>query len=158
MTRRHYGALYLVTPGQPDDPDRWHERVTDTYDDARSHIDVARELWSLAEDDARAGAIAAVVNRGYERDNRTLTAADVDELLALLDGLEGALARTITDENLNLRDEHLARVRQRAQLIDVDEGRGSLASHAVLEGISRVSALRHILRTARERGLDVALD
>ena len=129
MTRRHYGALYLVAPGQPDDPDRWHERVTDTYDD-----------------------------RGYERDNRTLTAPDVDELLALLDGLEDALARTITDENLSLRDEHLARVRQRARLIDVDEVRGSLASYAVLEGNSRVSALRHILRTARERSAHVALD
>src|SRR5262249_31990019 len=93
MTRRHYGALYLVTPGQPD--------VLETYDDARSHIDVAKELWSLAEDDARAGAIANVVDRAYERESRTLVAADIDELLALLDGLEDALARTITDEHLN---------------------------------------------------------
>ncbi|MGH2897920.1 MAG: hypothetical protein ACRDMZ_04545 [Solirubrobacteraceae bacterium] len=158
MTRRHYGALYLVTPGQPDDPDRRHERVIETYEDARSHIDVARELWSLAGDDARAGAIAAVVDRAYERESRTLAAADVDELLALVDGLEDALARTITDKDLNIRDEHLVRVRQRARLIDVDEARGSLASYAVLEGVSRVSALRHILRTARERSMDVALD
>ncbi len=157
MSDRYYGSVYLVTPGEPD-PDRMHERVVDAYDHARSHIDVVKELWSIAGDDARASAIDAIVDHAYERDLPILLAAEVDELLTLIDGLEDALTRTVVDEDLYIRPEQMAYVRQHARLIDVGEERGPLTKYGVMEGLSRVRAIRNILREARSRGLDVALD
>ena len=158
MTRRYYGTLYLVTPGEQLDPERMYEDVVETYPDGTSHIDVARELWSLAGDGARAAAIHEVVLRGRGRDSKKLHADDLEQLLGLLAGLDDALTRTIADGNLEIRPERMAEVRRQARLIDVDEARGDLAKYAVMEGMTRVDTLRDLLSEALERGLDVALD
>lgn len=158
MSDRYYGALHYLDPRKSDDIERLHDRVVDTYDNARSHIDVAGELWQLTGDVARADAITALVRGALGRDIPTLLPEEVDQLLELMTGLEEALKRTILDENMNIRPERMPDVRQRAELIDVRENRGELAMYAVLEGLSRVQAARNILKEARERGLDVGID
>lgn len=154
MTRDHYGTFYMVTPSSPRDSDC----VVETIEYGRSHLDVAKELWTMAGDVARVRAIDAIVYRAFEREDRAVVAADIDELLALLDGLDQRLGETILDERQQVRPERMAHVRRRAVLVNVSEARGPLAAFGVLEGMSRVSELRTMLRTARERGLDVALD
>ena len=154
----YYGTLYLVTPGGTSDPERMHEDVVETYQHGRSHIDVAKELWSLAGEDAPAKAIDAVVDHAYERAPHVLVAAEIDELLGLLSGIDDVLRRTVVDNDLKIRPERMPEIRRRARLIDAGEERGDLASGAVWEGLTRVWALRNILKEARDRGLDVALD
>lgn len=158
MNPQYYGPLYLVTRGGTSNPEARHEDVVETYRHGRSHIDVAKELWSLAGDAARAEAIAAIVDRAFDRDIPVLFAVDINEMLELLDGMEEALKRTIVDDKMVIRPERMSEVRQRAQLIDVDEERGKLAEVAVMEGVARVSQLEDIFKAARDRGLDVALD
>src|SRR6266571_9000664 len=108
--------LYLIMRNGPTDADIAHEGVVKTLRDGRTHIDVAKELWSLAGDDARASAIADVVSRAFRREDPVLFAEDIEQMLALLDGdrLEQALKRTITDDKMFIRPERMSEVRQRA--------------------------------------------
>ena len=154
----YYGPLYLIKRGVTSNPEAKHEDVVETYEHGRSHLDVAKELWSMAGDEAKVDAISAVVRRAFGRDDPVLYSADIEELLGLLAELGDVLKRTIVDDDLNIRPERMAEIRMRAKLIDVGEERGKLASAAVWEGLTRVSALRNILKEARDRGLDVALD
>src|SRR5689334_6800822 len=140
MSNRYYGSLYLLTQGG--------EQVVAAYDHARSDIDVAEELWSLAGDRARAAAIAAVVERTAQRDVRRFQPEEVDELLTLLAGLRPALRRTVVDDSMRIPPDRLAHVRQRSRLIDVDHSRGAFAIYGVLDAVSRVEALGNILRNA----------
>lgn len=157
-TTRHYGTLYLVAPGHVLDSDRRQEDVVEAFQYARSHIDVAKELWSLAGEDSHVHAIDEIVDRAYERESRILSGQDIDELLAQFTGLDDALKRTVIDEEMRIRPERMAEVRKHAQLVDVDEARGDLAFRAIWEALTRVWALRNILTEARQRGLDVAVD
>jgi len=152
--------LYLIMRNGPTDADIAHEGVVKTLRDGRTHIDVAKELWSLAGDDARASAIADVVSRAFRREDPVLFAEDIEQMLALLDGdrLEQALKRTITDDKMFIRPERMSEVRQRAHFINIHESRGDAAHYAVMEGLGRLSELESILKEARDRELDVALD
>lgn len=132
--------------------------------DAQRSLALAQELWWLAGNAQRAGAIAEVVERasvqvGPERRlARVLDRYEIRTLLALIEDLDEALKQTIVDDELNIRPERMVEVRRRAELIDVGERRGELASAAVWEALARVWALRNLLEEARERGLDVAID
>lgn len=152
--------LYLIVRGEPSGADTAHEGVVKTFHDGRTHIDVVKELWSLAGDDARADAIAGVISRAFTREDPVLFADDIEQLLGLLDAdrLEAALKRTIVDDEMFIRPERMSEVKQRAHFVDVSESRGDAASYAVMEGLGRLSELESILNEARDRGLDVALD
>jgi len=157
MSDDYYGALYLLAPGPPYERDHLHERVVEAHDHGFSHLDVARELWSLAGDDARADAIADIIDHAFDRDLPILLPEEVDALVALIDPLPDALTKTFVDEGLVILPERMAQVRAHAKLIDVRESRGPLARYGVAEALSRAFAARNILRDARTRGLDVAL-
>jgi hypothetical protein len=157
MSDEYYGALYLVAPGEPHDREHLSERVVESYDHGWSDLDVARELWSLAGDDARANAIRDLIAAAFERDVAVWLPAGVDALVALIDRLPDALARTVTDDQLLVHPERMAHVRPHAQLIDVRDERGELARYGVAEAVTRAFAARNVLHEARERGLDVAV-
>jgi hypothetical protein len=158
MSDEYYGALYLLAPGEPYDRENISERVVEAYDHGRSHLDVAQELWLLAGDGAKANAIADIIAAAFERDLPVLRPEEVDALVALIDPLPDALARTVADDDLFIRPERMAEVRQYPRFIDVREERGELRKYGLIEAVSRAFAARNILVEARERGLDVSLD
>lgn len=151
---RAWGAIHLIRPdwvGEDEDRD---EAVVESYEPARSFLQVAPELWRLAGDDERAAAIKALFERVYEREPIVMYSAEIEELLGLLDGLQDALIGQVVDEqHWRVRPELLPALRVRTKRLDLDQNEGELGFE-----ISGVSWLQKILREARDQGLWVALD
>jgi hypothetical protein len=158
MDKRHGGTWYLVPPGwqrQPDDV--VDDGIEESYEDGRSDLYVAMELWGLAGDAERVKQIDAVLDRAYERPEHILNAADIDELLALLDGLEGRLVGTIVDQQHKTRADQLHELRRRTTMFDLDERPGFDVENSIGEGIGRAQSARENLQHARELGLEILL-
>jgi hypothetical protein len=158
VSRRYWGTIYLIRPDWHGDPEDVADSVVESHRDGPSHIHVAIELWRLAGDEDRARKVEDLLERVNERDNPVLGTAEIEELLQLLAGLETALDRSVVGPDWRVPAERLPELRGRSKLLDLDESRGSLASAGVVEGMSRVDALRNILTDAYDRGLHVSLD
>ena len=153
-----WGSLYLVRPDWDGDDETVDEAVVEECDYAKHFLRVAPELWYLAGHEDRAEAIRSLVFRAYERQQRWLTASEIEELLRLLEGVEDALVGSVVDERWRIPPEQLPELRVRTEYLDLNESRGELAVSGVAEGISHVCSLRTILREALARGLLVSLD
>ncbi|MCG8422161.1 MAG: hypothetical protein MJE77_29920 [Proteobacteria bacterium] len=149
-----WGTIYLMRPdwdGSDEDIDR---AVVEAYEPVKSALDVAMDLWRLAGDHERAAAIEALLEQVYDRDNVTMTKAETEELLRLLDGFEDALFGNVVDkEHWIILPELLPELRACTTYLDLDENNGELG----LE-ISGVLWLQKILREALDRKLLVSLD
>jgi hypothetical protein len=148
------GTLYLVRPGYNGENG---EDVIDAFDHARGNFEAAMELARLAGLDDRAAQIKQVLLRAYSRQPRVLNRQDIDELLALLDGLEDKLVGPVVDKNWLVRPEQLPELRKRTTTLELEESRGDTAIHGVSEGMARIAALRFILQKAKDANLDVAV-
>jgi hypothetical protein len=115
------------------------------------------ELWGLAGDPERIKQIDAVLDRAYQRPEHILEAADIDELIALLDGLEDRLIGTVVDVHRKIRRDQLPELRRRTTMFDLDETPGYVVENALREGMGRVQDVRDNLRHAREAGLEILL-
>jgi len=127
-------------PGGPYDPETITDRVVEAYDHGRSLLDVARELWSLTGDDARAKSITDLISAAYDRELPIWLPAAGDTMVALLDPLPDALAKTGVDDELFIGPERMAQVRADAHVIDVREERGDHSNYGVVEAVSRAFA------------------
>lgn len=157
--RRHWGTWWLVPPGwqrQPDDAT--DDGIVESYEDGRSDLHAAIELWDLAGDAARGKQIEAVLDRAYKRPEHILNAVDIDDLLALLDGIEARLVGTVVDEHRKIRLDQLPELRRRTSMFDLDEIPGYHVENAILEGMGRVESVRENLQHACEAGLEILLD
>jgi hypothetical protein len=158
MDKRHWGTWWLVPPGwqrQPDDV--VDDGIVESFEYAQSYLQAAIELWDLAGDVGRGKQIVEVLNRAYRRPEHILNATDIDELLALLDGLEDRLIGTVVDERRKIRRDQLPELRRRTTMFDLDEIPGYVVENALLEGIGRAEAVRDNLQHAREAGLEILL-
>ena len=153
-----WGTIYLMRPdwdGSDEDIDR---AVVEAYEPVKSFLDVAIELWRLADDDKRASAIESLLEDVYEREQVIMTTAETNELLQLLEGLEAQLVGKVIDDKWMVQSNRLSELRARTETLNLDESRGHLAVHAVGEGLCGVLWLQKILREALERGLLVSLN
>jgi hypothetical protein len=159
MTRKYYwGTVYLVRPGWKRDAEH-DEDVVDAFDHKVSSFDQAVELWRLAGDDARAAKIEAILEQSYTNHNDALNDAQIDELIALLDGLYKALQGSVLDEHGNTPADRLPELRQRLKTINLGEESGHVLTAEIgCVAAGNVYGLRNILLEARERGLHVALE
>ena len=159
MSKHDWGIWWLVPRGwqrQPDDA--VDDGIAESYDDGHSALRAAMELWDLAGDAARGKQIEAVLDRAYKRPEHVLHAADIDDLLALLDGIEARLVGTVVDEHRKIRPDQLPELRRRTTMFDLDEIPGYYVENAILEGMGRVESVRENLQHAREAGLEILLD
>jgi hypothetical protein len=158
MRNRNWGTWYLVPPGWQRPPDDVVEDgVEEIFEYGRSYLRAAMELWGLAGDPERIKQIDAVLDRAYQRPEHILQAADIDELIALLEGLEDRLIGTVVDEHRKIRRDQLPELRRRTTMFDLDENAGYVVENALLEGMGRAEAVRDNLRHAREAGLEILL-
>jgi hypothetical protein len=158
MSKHHWGTWYLVPPGwerQPDDA--VDDGIVERYEDGRSDLRVAMELWELAGDAGRVKQIEAVLDRAYQRPEHILQAADIDELIALLDGLDERLLSTVVDEQRKTRADQLPELRGRTTMFDLDERPGFDVENSISEGMGRAASVRENLQHAREAGLEILL-
>jgi hypothetical protein len=158
MGDRDWGTWYLVPPGwqrQPDDAA--DDGIIENFEYGRSFLHAAMELWDLAGDPGRRQQIQAVLNRAFERSEPILNAAEIDELIALLEGLEERLIGTVVDEHRKIRRDQLPELRRRTTMFDLDEQPGYVVENALREGMGRVVDVRENLRHARELGLEILL-
>jgi hypothetical protein len=151
-------SIYLVRPDWHGDPEDSHESVVETLRHGPRYIDLAIELWRLADNKERADQIKALTLRAFGRSNRDLNTAEVKELLQLLDGLDDALKASLLDENWCVPLERLDEVRRRTTEIDLGERPQHRAVKGVEEGLSEVHGLRDFLKQALDRNLHLALD
>jgi hypothetical protein len=159
MGNRDWGTWYLVPPGWERPPeDASDYGFVESFQYGRSYLRAAMELWELAGEPGRSHQIEAVLNRTWQRPEPILRAADLDELIALLDGLEDRLIGTVVDAERKIRRDQLPELRRRTTMFDLDENAGYLVENALLEGMGRAEAVRDNLRHAREAGLEILLD
>jgi len=136
-----------------------HEvEVISSYDNAYGFIEVAVDLWRLAGRADRAQAIDDVITGAYVHDPPRLDATALSELRRLLEGLEGSLVGTVTDENHLLSMPMVSSLRGRTACLDLDEARGELAREAVIEALVYVSHLRTIIDEALQCNANILFD
>jgi hypothetical protein len=158
MGNRDWGTWYLVPPGWERPPeDASDYGFVESFQYGLSYLHAAMELWGLAGDPERIKQIDAVLDRAYQRPEHILQAADIDELIALLEGLEDRLVGTVVDEHRKIRRDQLPELRRRTTMFDLDENAGYIVENALLEGMGRAEAVRDNLRHAREAGLEILL-
>jgi hypothetical protein len=153
-------SIHLFRPEWNNDPDPeiLYEYVVESLLHGPRYIQVALELWRLADDEERAAKIKAVLRRGCERNAPILYTEDIKEFYELLDGLDDALKASLLDENWNIPPERLDEVRRRTREIDLGERPQHRAVKGVEEGLSEVHGLRDFLKQALDQNLHVALD
>jgi hypothetical protein len=156
--RHDWGTWWLVPQGwQPQSDDVIDDGIVESFEYGRSYLEAAVELWDLAGEAGRGKQINAVLVRAYRRSVHILNATDIDELLALLEGLEDRLIGTVVDEERKIRHDQLPELRRRTTMLNLDETPGYHVEYALLEGMGRVEAVRENLRHAREAGLEILL-
>jgi hypothetical protein len=155
-------SLHLLRPEwQQEDPESSYEYVVESLRDGPRFLKVALELWRLADHEARAAAIEALLVGAYDPalpDYAILRTPQVQELFEKLEGLEDALRSSIVDAHAILAPERVAEVRSRTTLLDLGEPRGDLAVYGVAEGLSQVCELQDFLQQALDQDLHLALD
>lgn len=133
--------------------DEPHEVLSDAW----HALDLARELWSLV-DDARAAALRAFQIRegsGLPSELR-LGPRQIDELVGLLDGLEGALSARLLDPQHRLPADRLDEIARKAPSLSLSPTRRVQERvRAAEEALSFIDVLRAFLRRARARGDDI---
>jgi hypothetical protein len=137
--------LHLAHVSDTDPPE---VDVIDTYDKAYGFVEVAMELWRLAGRADRASAIDDVIASAVDYKPRRLEPAQIEELRALLDGLEQALVGTLTDEEHLLSAAKVEELRGHTETLDFNESYGGNARAAVQEALIYVDHLRSIANEA----------
>jgi hypothetical protein len=151
-------------PGRPFDLDEdgnpVTEEVVDTFEEGWPALEVASQLWGLL-DDPRQKATKALGERldvAAQREERPIRfkAADLDEAIGLLSGLEDALVGKVIDQDWTFAIDRLEEIRRRAPSLDLSPSRpdGDII-HAVGEGLWLTIALSNFLKQARANGSEV---
>src|SRR4051794_29835279 len=95
MSKRQYGTLHSMNPSWKEDPDDLVSAVVNVYRHGGSMLDLARELWRLTDNDQRAKQIDEVLAVAYAREPVILETQGIEQLLALLDGLDDAVRKAV---------------------------------------------------------------
>ena len=135
--------------------------VVDSYPKAYGFVQVAMELWRLAGHEDRASAIQDVIASSVDYEPQRLERAQIEELRALLDGLEQALVGTLTDEAHMLSAAKVEELRGHTETLDLAETFGSIRQDprgAVQEALIYVQHLRTIADTALAAGACILFD
>ena len=111
---------------------------------ARGFLEVAIELWQLADREDRASAIEKLITSAYRTAPPRWARAQITRLRELLAGIEQALRGTITDEQHLLSREKIDELRGRVEAIDLGGFPGSDATYAVQEALVYIDRLRDI--------------
>jgi hypothetical protein len=150
--------LHLARVSSTDPPE---VDVIDSFDTARGFVEVAMELWRLAGRDDRASAIRDVILSSLDYEPRRLERAQIEQLRALLDGLEQALVGTLTDEKHLLSEAKVDELRGHTETLDLSDTFGSLQRDprvAVQEALIYVDHLRSIADDALAAGACILFD
>lgn len=152
-------SLYFIRPDWQGDRDDAHEAVVKTfYGHGPRDISVGIELWRLAGNENGARELERLLERAFDRDDVFLDHVDMTEMIGNIERLQKEVEKNIIDSEGAVPDNKLPDIQARADLVDVDEERGDQARYGVMEALSKVVALRDLLREALEQGLHVALD
>ncbi len=145
--------------GHVSDTDPLEVEVIESYPKAYGFLQIAMELWRLAGRDDHASAIEAVTASSVRYKPRRLERAQIEELRALLDGLEQALIGTVTDEEHLLSEAKVEELRGHTETLDFAEWRGKEgARYAVQEALMYVDHLRSIADDALAAGACILFD
>jgi hypothetical protein len=150
--------LHLARVSSTDPPEI---DVIDSFDTARGFIEVAMELWRLAGREDRASAIRDVILSSLDYEPRRLERAQIEELRALLDGLEQALVGPLTDEAHMMSAAKVEELRGHTETLDLTETFGSIRQDprgAVQEALIYVDHLRAIADDALAAGACILFD
>lgn len=145
--------LYAVPHG----PELDEPEVKALLDDGWNYIYLARQLWSLV-DEERAHELGRLMARlgGRDVDEVRLGPDDLDEALRLLGGLDDALVGPVIDSSHLLPGTGLDNLARRAPGLDLRPERPpGDRRHAVAEALVKVDLVRRFLQRARESNHDV---
>lgn len=151
-------SIYLIRPDWQGERDDLHEAVVATLSHGPRYIQIALELWRLVGQEDRAEKIEALVELAHERNYHDLNARQIEQLGALLEGLDDAIKRSWLDDRWQILPHLLSEIRRRTSSLDLDDHQGHLASEGVSEGLASVHDLRDFLKRALDQGLHLALD
>jgi hypothetical protein len=151
-------SFHLILPTWEGEPDNVHEYVAAELLHGPRYLDVALELWSLANRQDRVKEIEALLEPAYENDLPVLHSKEIAKLETLLNDLDGSLKASFLDDEWRILPGKMNEVRSRTSLLDLDDVQGHVGADGVSEGLSRVHGLRAFLREALERGLHLVLD
>lgn len=153
-----WGVARLVPPGWDPDADDALDAIEYKSDYARSHLEVAAELWNLV-DENRARRLEAVILRAFGRDPHVLHLDEVAELGHMLDGLEAQLREAGW---INAREDvpadRLAELTRRTRLLPLGGDADAVPRAAISSGISRVDAVRDLVARALAGKLEIMFD
>jgi hypothetical protein len=151
-------SIHLLRSEWNNNPGDLSDYVIEPLLHGPTYIEVALELWRLANREERAAKIEEVLARAHERAALVLHTEEIREFYDLLDGLDDAVKASTLDDEWLVPSERLDEVRRRTSLIDLGERPQHRANEGVSEGLSQVHGLRAFLKEALDRGLYVALD
>ncbi len=133
------------------------EEPHEVLSDAWHALDLARDLWVLVDRER-----AAAVRAFQERESHDLPSQfrigprQIRELLALLDGLEPALATRLLDAEQRLPADRLDELARQAPALNLSPKRPTVERvYAAEEALSSVLVLRAFLERALQRGDDI---
>lgn len=153
-------ALVLGRPLSPlkENPDWDDFEILASYKRAHGFSKIAIELWRLAGRDDRAEALDTAMLNAYDYDPPRLDRERIIALRDALDGLDEALVGPVIDEEHFLSMEKVTELRGKTEALDLDESRGDLARHAVMEALVYVHHLRDIANDALEADAQILID
>jgi len=156
--RRYWGNLNFLEPAWRADPENAPEFVVDSYKNGPSDLRVAYELLVLGGHVALAERLDNMLEKTYERSRAVLDDAETDEVIEILGKVESMVQGSLIDENSRVLPEKIDELRQRTTVLNFSDAGGHFPEDGVAEGLSRVYAVRDALVSARDRGLNVALN
>lgn len=151
-----WGVARLVPPGWDPDADDAFDSIEYQSEYARSHLEVAAELWSLV-DKERAERLDALVSRAFGRDPHVLHVDEVAELDRALEGLEMQLRNAgWIDAREDVPADRLPELARRTTRLDLSGD--AVPRAAISSGLSRVVAVRELAARALAGGLEILFD
>jgi hypothetical protein len=156
--RRYWGNLNFMTPAWRADVGNAGDFVVDSYRHGPSDLRVAYELLVLAGHVELAERLDEVLEQAYKRETAVLDDAETNELIGILGKVEELVQGRLIDANSRVPPDKIDELKRRSTVLDFGDEGGHQPEDGVAEGLSRVYAVRDALVSARDRGLNTALN
>lgn len=152
-------SYHLALPDWEGDLDEIHESVVADLLHGPRFMQVALELWHLADRQDRVESIRAILEIAHTREILFLRVEEVSQLDALLEGLDEAVQSALSlDEHLQIPLNRLEELRLRTKLLNLEARGDQIPADGVAASVTEVYELRGFLQQAINRRLNLMLD
>lgn len=152
-------SYHLALPDWEGDLDEIHESVVADLLHGPHFMQVALELWRLANRQDRVESIRAILEVAHSREIPFLHVDEISQLDALLEGLDEAVKSALSlDEHLQIPLSRIEELRQRTKLLNLEARGDQIPADGVAAGVTEVYELRGFLQQAINRRLNLMLD